>query len=213
MNQDFSEHFSTPGMKAYMWGDDPFVVTAFCVQAEDGYLVDWWVSGRTRKLELPSLLIRMKSGIDAEPNELEHSLSRIWETSLRDIAFGSAIFGGVLGSSQELAEMPEELRQRLFDFHLQGHSRFGNFNKEGNSKIERTANMYKLLKTFGSTQPQKAIAAFESLSLVDEVKPAIVNQRLALAKKAGLLTANSQSEVFRKFLTQANVNFSQGKEQ
>jgi len=188
MTEDFSEDHLLKDAKAFMWGDEPFVATVFCQKSERGYLTDWWVSGRRWTDDSPTLVLRLRIGVNAQADDLRSKLLELWDTSLREVSFGSAIYGGVQNPSQDLKELDEAQRNSLFDFHLQGHSRYGHFNIKGKSKIEKTANMYLLLKSLGSKQPQKAIAFFESIPNVSEVKASIINQRLALARQSGYLS-------------------------
>lgn len=187
MTEDFSEDHLHKDARAFMWGEDPFVATVFCQKGEQGFLTDWWVSGRRWIDDSPTLVLRLRLGVNASKENLRDSLLHLWDTSLREAAFGSAIYGGIENPSQDLKELTDAQRTTLFDFHLQGHSRYGNFNIKGKSKIEKTANQYLLLKSLGSKQPQKAIAFFESIPYVSEVKTSVINQRLALARQAGYL--------------------------
>ena len=193
--EDFSEDQLNQSSRAFMWGNDPFVITVFCQESGNGFLTDWWVSGRRWIDDSPTLVLKLRLGVAASREDLRDALFAIWDENLRDVSYGSAIFGGIHNPSTDLKELAEEQKAKLFDFHLQGHTQFGHFNINGNSKVERTANMYLLLKSLGSKQPQKAIAKFESFPFISEVKSSAINQRLALARQQGYLT-KEQEQVF-----------------
>jgi hypothetical protein len=186
--EDFSEDHLNSDTRAFMWGNDPFVVTVFCKESGQGFLTDWWVSGRRWKDDSPILVLKLRLGVTATREDLKATLFTLWENNLKDVSFGSAIFGGIQNPSTDLKELSDQQKAELFDFHLQGHSQYGHFNIKGSSKVERTATMYLLLKSLGSKQPQKAIAKFESVPFISEIKSSAINQRLALARQQGYLT-------------------------
>jgi hypothetical protein len=190
--EDFAEDHLNKASKAFMWGNDPFVITVFCQESGNGFLTDWWVSGRRWRDDSPILVLKLRLGVAASREDLKDALYDIWDTNLRDVSYGSAIFGGIQNPSTDLKELADEQKAELFDFHLQGHTQFGHFNIKGNSKVERTANMYLLLKSLGSKQPQKEIAKFESFPFISEVKSSAINQRLALARQQGYLTKEQE---------------------
>lgn len=178
----------------FLWIDDPFVGTVFCTKNERGYQTDWWISGRKWEDNTPKLVLRLRASVECQRDELQSRLVHMWKESLQELAFGSAIPGGITNPSQDLKELSERERELLFERHLSGHSQMDHFNTLGRSKVERTANMYLLLKSLGSKQPQKAIAQFESIPFKTEVKPTAINQRLALARQAGFLPIEAEPE-------------------
>jgi hypothetical protein len=190
--EDFSEDHLNSDTRAFMWGNDPFVVTVFCKESGQGFLTDWWVSGRRWKDDSPILVLKLRLGVTATREDLKATLFTLWEDNLKDVSFGSAIFGGIQNPSTDLKELSDQQKAELFDFHLQGHTQYGHFNIKGSSKVERTATMYLLLKSLGSKQPQKAIAKFESVPFISEIKSSAINQRLALARQQGYLTKEQE---------------------
>lgn len=201
--EDFGEEHLSGAIRSFMWGDEPFVVTVFCKEIGRSFLTDWWISGRRWADDSPTLVMKMRLGVNAPREELLATLQTLWDSSLREIAFGSAIHGGIQNPTNDLKELSDKQKDELFDFHLQGHTRYGHFNIQGKSKIERTANMYLLLKSLGSKQPQREIAKFESFPFVTEVKSSAINQRLALARKQGYLT-KEQEEFFPEESTKSS---------
>lgn len=177
----------------YLWTDEPFVGTVFCTRLDKGFETDWWVSGTTWKDEKPRLMLRLRLSVDASEAELKGKLEEIWSNNLVDLAYGSAVPGGINDPSIDQRDLTISQKNFLFERQLHGHMQLHSFNIKGDSKVERTANMYLLLKSFGSTQPQKAIAAFESKSFVHDVLPSAINQRLAMARKAGFLPGEAKS--------------------
>ena len=150
--------------------------------------------GKKWEEDTPKLLLRLRTAVSGTKEELLPQLVAIWEHSLMELAFGSAISGGIVNPTQDLKELTEAQRLLMFDRHLKGHAQMGHFNIKSDSKIERTGNMYLLLKSLGSKQPQREIATFESIPFVREVKAAAINQRLALARKSGYLPADPEQE-------------------
>ncbi len=203
--EDFAEDHLNQASRAFMWGNDPFVITVFCQESGNGFLTDWWVSGRRWADDSPTLVLKLRLGVAASKEDLKDALYAIWDENLRDVSYGSAIFGGIQNPSTDLKELEDQQKAELFDFHLQGHTQFGHFNIKGISKVERTANMYLLLKSLGSKQPQKEIAKFESFPFISEVKSSAINQRLALARQQGYLT-KEQEQIF----SQETRNVSEG---
>lgn len=193
--EDFSEDHLNSDTRAFMWGNDPFVITVFCQQSGQGFLTDWWVSGRRWSDDSPILVLKLRLGVTASREDLKAALQELWHDNLKDVSFGSSLFGGIQNPSTDLKELTDQQKAELFDFHLQGHTQYGHFNIKGTSKVERTATMYLLLKSLGSKQPQREIAKFESVPFISEVKSSAINQRLALARQQGFL-ANEHEQIF-----------------
>ena len=191
---DFGEDHLTSSEPSFMWGDNPFVVSVLCEKTATGFLSDWWVTGRRYSRDAPRLLLRMRISLPESPKGLREDLLNKWNTHLVELAFDSAEAGGIENPSPGLKELTASKQQELFQFHLKGHDQFHHFNNFGNSKVEKTANMYLLLKSLGSTRPQQAIARFESFPFIREVAVTAINQRLANAKKKGFIPAKSGLE-------------------
>ena len=184
---DFSEDHIRQADPSFMWGDDPFVVSVQCQKTDMGYLADWWVSGRKWEDDSPTLILRFRLGVISKKSELKEDLYAIWDFGLRELSFGSAIAGGIRSASSEVSELNESVKNELLRFHLLGNERLGNFNILGDTKTEKTANMYLMLKSFGTKQPQKAITQMESELLKQVIDPTVISQRLMFAKKQGYL--------------------------
>lgn len=184
---EFSERHSNKERTLLYWGDSPFVVSVNCTKTDNGFLADWWVSGLKWQDDTPSLILHLTHGLPGKRSELEEQLWFMWEESTRELCFASARADGMQGDATSLATLREAFRTDLLTFHLRGNERLGNFSKQGDSKAEKTANMYLMLKSFGSKQPQKVIADYESEELDLLVHATAINQRLTQAKKKGLL--------------------------
>jgi hypothetical protein len=184
---EFSESHLSKEESAFYWGDSPFVVSVQCTKTEKGFLADWWISGLRREDDQPTLMLRLKHGIEGKRNELQENLWLSWVDSIRELSYASANAGGLMSKEGEINELGERQRVQLLTFHLIGNERIGNFDKGGESKVSRTANMYLLLKSFGSKQPQKSIAEFESQEIGEIVNATAINQRLSQAKQKKLL--------------------------
>ena len=184
---EFSEDHIKKSEPSFMWGDDPFVVSVQCQKTDMGYLADWWVSGRKWEDDSPTLILRLRLGVTSNKSELREDLLHLWDVALRELSFGSALVGGIRSTSNEVNELSESQKIELLRFHLLGNERLGNFNILGDTKTEKTANMYLMLKSFGTKQPQKAITQMESELLKRAIDPTVISQRLMFAKKQGYL--------------------------
>jgi hypothetical protein len=184
---EFSEDHIRKSERSFMWGDDPFVVSVQCQKTDMGYLADFWVSGRKWEDDSPTLILRLRFGVTSTKSELREDLLHLWDTALRELSFGSAIAGGIRSTSNEVSELSETHKRELLRFHLFGNERLGNFNIIGDTKTEKTANMYLMLKSFGTKQPQKAITEMESELMKQVIDPTVISQRLMFAKKQGYL--------------------------
>jgi hypothetical protein len=189
--KEFSEYHSGGGSHDYMWGEQPFVVSVLCDRTERGFITSWWVSGKKGIEDAPTLVLQARMSVPAATqDELLAALHEYWNDCLRELAFGSAVAGGVKVTPAGLKELEDARRGRLLDFHLKGNDLFRNFYVEGTSKVERTGRMYAMLKAMGSLQPQRTIANFETGQLGTEVKATAINQRLVLAKRQGLVSVD-----------------------
>lgn len=185
--EDFSEDHLHKDFYSYMWSEEPFIVSVQCQKIGRGFVADWWISGTAWENEIPTLILRFRHGLEIDREDLKPLLKKLWNTWLMELSFETAMVGGITNNSKEINELPEKIKQEILRFHLWGHDKLGHFNIKGETKVENTANKYLMLKTFGSTQPQKAIAESESYPFKGEVSPATINQRLAMAKKLGFL--------------------------
>ena len=179
---DFSEDHIRQSDPSFMWGDDPFVVSVQCQKTDMGYLADFWVSGRKWEDDSPTLILRLRLGVTSKKSDLRSELLNLWDIALRELSFGSAIVGGIRSSAGEVNELSDSNKRELLRFHLLGNELLGNFNILGETKTEKTANMYLMLKSFGTKQPQKAITQMESELLKSIIDPTVISQRLMFAK-------------------------------
>jgi hypothetical protein len=184
---DFSEDHIRQADPSFMFGDDPFVVSVQCQKTDAGFLADWWVSGRKWEDDSPTLILRLRLGVTAKKSELRADLLHLWDVALRELSFGSAMVGGIRSATGEVNELSDSQKRELLRFHLLGNERLGNFSILGETKTERAANMYLMLKSFGTKQPQKAITQLESELLKQAIDPTVISQRLMFAKKQGYL--------------------------
>lgn len=191
---DFGEDHLNKAEPSFMWGDNPFVVSVLSEKTPNGYLTDWWVTGRRYSKDVPRLLLRLRMSLPESTKGLRKDLLNKWNLHLVDLAFESAEEGGIENPSPGLKELSPNKQQELFQFHLTGHNQFHHFNNFGNSKVEKTANMYLLLKSLSSTRSQQAIAKFESFPFIHDVAVTAINQRLANAKKKGFIPPKSSLE-------------------
>lgn len=170
----------------FLFIDQGFVGSIFCKNVGENYLLEWWVT-RHRPNSSPCLVLRVHSSFKAERSGLEKKLQSYWKRFFMKPASASGTAGGIAAETQDFKRLSPSRQQNLIQGHLFAHDRNGHFNHLGYSKVAKTASMYLLLTTLGTKQPQKAIAAFEDSEMLGEVKTTAINQRLALAKKAGLL--------------------------
>jgi hypothetical protein len=188
-------------------GDFPFAVTVFCSKQERGYIADYWISGRRYSDDEPRLVMRLTAAINAgDRDELQTSVSAFWETQLQEMAFGSAMVGGIATHKND--EITKQARDDMLIFHLHAHDRFAEaMGDQKLSKVEQTARWHNLIRSFDVLQTQKIICAHQWVSdLAEEGTPsqvfeerdrkrsAVINSRLVAARKQGLLTEYSPSE-------------------
>ena len=184
---DFSEDHIRQADPSFMFGDDPFVVSVQCLSTDMGYRADCWVSGRKWQDDSPTLILRLQLGVTSKKSELKKDLLHFWDVALRELSFGSALVGGIRSTTNEVNELSKSQKIELLRFHLLGNERLGNFNILGDTKTEKTANMYLMLKSFGTKQPQRAITQMESELMKQVIDPTVISQRLMFAKKQGYL--------------------------
>jgi hypothetical protein len=139
-------------------------------------------------------------GVNSSKEELEAYLLQFWEERIQELAFSSAITGGIKQDSSNLKALSSESRTWLIRSALMGNDWLKNFNITSSSVIERTGLMYQLLRSMGVWNSQAAIADFETYNFANNwermkagevvelvIKPAIINQRLVLARRAGII--------------------------
>jgi hypothetical protein len=184
---------------------NPFVFSVECLPRPDGtFICEWWVTGPTNPQlgsAPPVLLIHFVMGIGCKKEDLENEINMWWEQRIEELAFASAISGGIVVDSKRLKELPAATQHDIIHNHLASHDRLQHFAPAKGSRATltiRTAFMYGLLRSLGVSKVQKEIANFESLNFPefwDEVKggeditvtPEVINQRLTHAKKLLIL--------------------------
>lgn len=179
------EHVSKKAVD-YLFLDQQFVGSIFCKNDDQNYLVDWWVTS-ARPNSSPCLVLRAQTSFKVEKSRLGKKLQSHWKQFYLKPAVASAKSGGIAAETEDFKRLPLDSQHNLIHGHLFAHDRNEHFNHLGHSKVARTESMYLLLNTLGTKQPQKAIAAHEDPEMLGEVKTTAINQRLALAKKAGIL--------------------------
>lgn len=177
----------------FLFIDEQFVGSVFCVREGDRYQLDWWVTSN-RPDSSPSLVLRVQSSFKAETSGLEKKLQSYWKRFYLRPAMASAKSGGITAETEDFKRLSRESQDNLVQGHLFAHDRNGHFNHLGYSKVAKTASMYLLLNSLGTKQPQKAIAAHEDPEMLGEVKTTAINQRLALAKRAGILPVSGETQ-------------------
>lgn len=218
---------------------DPFVFTVVCVRKPSGvYLCEWFVSGISDPSPgeaPPVLLVNVVMGMKVartnnERSELPEDLAQIWEERLRELAFYSAISGGIVIEPSKIKSYGSKTQKDLTDLHLASHDLLGHFSQpdkrtRGNLTL-RTAYMYELLRSMGVTKIPNTISNFETWNFArfyEQIKQgaditvsvATVNQRIAHAKKLGLIEGSgttkgrtpSAATVLRRGLTSERDSF------
>jgi len=187
----------------FKWEDDPFVVTVTATNNFNGYLCDWWVSGISRAVfhgkenGSPKMMLRAHIGVSRKDSalQLEKALHELWFDHFKDLAFESAIEGGLMK-----AEVPSNLEVKSLhsELHLEGHDRLGHFDTEdtGSPLMERSAKQYGLLTSMGHPRSQKLIAEYETKKQAIEVLVGAVDRRLYMSRKAGLVEKKTSEPPF-----------------
>ena len=191
----------------FHFGDFPFAVTVFCSKQERGYIADYWISGRRYSDDEPRLVMRLTAAINAgDREELQTSVSDFWDTQLQEMAFGSAMVGGI--ATHQNDEITKQARDEMLIFHLHAHDRFAEaMGDQKLSRVEQTARWHNLIRSFDVRQTQKIICAHQWVSDLaeegmtsqvfeerDRKRSAVINSRLVAARKQGLLTEYPPSE-------------------
>lgn len=184
--------------------DNPFIYSVVGTpRLEGGYLLEWWVTGPKGPdsrldpvSDRPALLLVMNLAIQSSKDEFEEKVQQIWAESVEELAFASAMSGGIVDSFM-WRRLPEKTQHDIIVQHLLGHDYLDHFSKS--NKTVRAAMMYLLLHDMGVTKIQKELASFEQYSLMgfelrvseSTVTTTTINQRLTHAKKLGLLPSGS----------------------
>lgn len=197
----FSVTSSRKDFLNFHFGDFPFAVSVFCQRIERGYIADFWISGMRYQNDHPRLVVRLVTGINEhEPKYLGGTVNQVWEQQLQEMAFGSAMVGGI-ALDTHTSSMTKSDREGMLLFHLDAHDRFASeMGLSRRSKVEQTALWHNLIRSFGVKQTQQIIAHHEWVK--DAAKPGVsaeefderenhrtshINQRLQLARRQGLL--------------------------
>jgi hypothetical protein len=199
-------YFEEEGVAFFMWEDDPFVVTVTASKTPRGYLTDWWISGLTHegfhnKEEngYPTLLLRAQIGVSKKESKavLQADLLDLWETHFLDIAFDSAIQGGIPAKDSKTDAETKKLHAQ---HHLEGHDHLGHFDSSISVSplTERSARQYSLLTSLGYPKAQKLIADYESKTHAIEVSVGAIDRRLYISRRAGLIQKKQTETKFFK---------------
>lgn len=201
MKNPFVVSSSFQETKAFMIADEPSVAVVICSPGVDGgFYTQWWVSTKDWKTSKPTLVSYLEIGVNETPNNLEATIGVLWGNTIEELSLGSAMTGGIALNSHQLRQLTEKQEDWVIKHTLMGHDHLKHFSITTNTVVERTANMYHLLRTMGVGAIQQAIAEFESLNFADNmarfkrdedfdilVKTSLINQRLVLARKSGIL--------------------------
>jgi len=201
MDKTFVISSSFQGTKAFMFADEPSVAVILCSPgAEGGFYTQWWVTTKDWKTSVPTLVTYLEMGVNEKAEDLEATIGVMWGNTVEQLSLGSAMTGGISMTSHQLRQLTEKQENWVITHTLLGHDHLKHFSINSNSVVERTANMYHLLRSMGVSAIQRAIAEFESLNFADNwakfkrdevfemtVKTSLINQRLVLARKSGIL--------------------------
>ena len=219
----FSESKVRKLTPVFHFGDFPFAVTVFCSRQEKGYIADYWISGRRYSDDEPRLVMRVTAAINAEnTDELEAAVNDFWGTELQEMAFGSAMAGGI--ASHQKNDMTKQAREDMLFFHLAAHDRFAEaMGDQKMSRVEQTARWHNLIRSFDVKQTQKLIVRHQWVSDLaedgvtaeefekrDRQRSAVINARLMAARKQGLLFELPPSERRSSSVTRRKENEQRG---
>ena len=198
---------ASEGRIIYHKVESPFVFTVVCLPMNKGdFWCDWWITGPLDPLPgkvAPRLLAQISMGIRGLNREdLLAQINKFWAESLQEIAFSSATAGGAVADPGRLSAHSGFAKKSIIGHHLSSHDALGHFslpNRRSSGGLAlRTAFMYELLRSMGVSKVQRTIAEFDSLNFerfynnlkdgeVITLTATTVNQRLAPARKAGLI--------------------------
>jgi hypothetical protein len=200
----FTQSFRQGENLSFHFGKFPFAVSAICRQIETGFIVELFVSGRETNIEGAAIghVMRMTTAIP-EKTLIEGAIQHLWETQLEDIAYSSAVAGGI-GIADFPMVVTRSDRDELLMFHLSAQSRFRDLARDPKlNRVEETAWQHNLIRSFGVKQTASLLAEaelkrdmankFETKEELEietlEKKIFAVNQRLRKARKLGLLSS------------------------
>jgi hypothetical protein len=199
----FASFNRADGIALFKWEDNPFVVTATVSNTQNGYLCDWWVSGISQAVfhgkenGFPRMMLSAQIGVSRKESalQLEEALHELWFDHFKDLAFESAIQGGLMK-----AEVPSDLEVKSLhsELHLEGHDRLGHFDAEdsGSPLMERSAKQYGLLTSMGHPRSQKLMAEYETKKQAIDVLVGAIDRRLYMSRKAGLVEKKTSEQPF-----------------
>ena len=202
----FSQTKASKVAPVFHFGDFPFAVTVFCSKQEQGYIADYWISGRRWSDDEPHLVMRVTAGI-SEMGDIEGAVNSLWDNKLQEMALSSAMVGGFHAANSTI-DMTRQSRDEMLGFHLDAHDRFVEaMGDEKRSRVQQTARWHNMIKSFGVKQTQNVIASHqwvndlaeegmtaEEFDKRDRKRSAAINARLISARKQGLLIEIPPSE-------------------
>jgi hypothetical protein len=200
----FTQSFRDGEKLCFHMGKFPFAVSAICRPVETGYIVELFVSGRESNIEGAAIshVMRMTTAIP-EKTLIEGAIQHLWETQLEDIAYASAVAGGI-GAADFPMVVTRSDRDDLLMFHLSAQTRFRDLARDPKlNRVEETAWQHNLIRSFGVKQTATLLAEaelkremvkkFETKEEIEvetlEKKILAVNQRLRKARKLDLLNS------------------------
>lgn len=198
----FSQSRSQGSNLNFHFGKFPFAVTALCRQIKSGHIAELFVSGRQHNIEGAVIghVMRMTLSIP-EKTLIEGAIQNLWETKLEEIAYASAVAGGI-GEAEFPLVVTRADRDELLMFHLSAQIRFRDLARDPKlSRVEQTAWQHNLIRSFGVKQTASLLAEaeiqrdmvykYDTKEDIEietlEKKILAVNQRLRKAKKLDLL--------------------------
>lgn len=191
----FSQTSLGRGTPTFHFGDFPFAVSVFCIRQGQGYVADYWVSGRRWSDDEPRLVMRVTAGIN-EVKFIEGAVNYLWQEQLQEIAFSSAIVGGFLAATSTL-DLEKKSRDEMLSFHLLAHDRFAQaMGGQKKSKVEQTAKWFNLITSFGVKQTQQIIASHQWVA--DLAGDELTSEEFAKREKNRLLAINARISTARK---------------
>lgn len=144
-------------------------------------------------------MLRAQLGISKKESKviLEADLHTLWLENIKDLAFESAIQGGI-----DKNEITTDSQIKLLhaEAHLEGHDRMGHFDSENSPTptTERSARQYGLLTSLGYPKAQQLIADYETQKFAIEVLVGAVDRRLYMSRKTGLIPKKEKETKFFK---------------
>lgn len=171
----------------------PFVYSVIGIpRTGGGFLSEWWVTGPLgpvpwieNKQDRPALLIHLTAGINCTREDFDYRVQEMFDQSLEDLAFASAMSGGIVDNHQ-FKRLDNRAKKDVVHHALWAHAELDHFS--AGNKVIRTSMQYQLLRDMGVDEIQKTLALLESLE-GKSVSAEAINQRIAQGRKLGLLPA------------------------